>query len=329
MRAAGQSLKEKSRGMNDSCSKKKAVVRLALVLMLALISLGGCGLHGAGNGEDTTEYGVYFLNKEETKIFDVPTFVTKGDTVTELSGLIDVMKLRPEDVSTHAALDYEFSVNSVSLEGEQVILNLDERYLGLKATTAVLIRAAVVRTLTQVPGVTCVSFQINGQPLTDSAGNPLGILTADMFVDNAGTTINTYVTTTFTLYFANEAGDKLVSEKREVEYNSNIAPEKIVVEQVLAGPEKRGRYPTVNPEAGIVSVSIKDGICYVNLNQSFLTQIYNVTSDVTIYSITNSLVELASVNQVQILVEGESDLMYREKVSLNTIFERNLELIEK
>lgn len=300
----------------------------AMLLALAIVFAGGCGDRAAG-GENTTEYGVYFLNKEETKIFEVATFVTQGDTVTELSGLIEAMRIRPEDVSMHAALDYDFGVNNVSLEGEQVILNLDERYLQIKATTAVLIRAAVVRTLTQVPGVTCVSFQINGQPLTDTAGNPLGILTADMFVDNTGTEINAYETATLTLYFANEEGDMLVPETREVEYNSNIALEKIVVEQLLDGPKKRDVYPTVNPGTGIISVAIKDGICYVNLDQNFLTQIYNVTSEVTIYSITNSLAELSSVNQVQILVEGESDLMYREKISLNTIFERNLELIRK
>lgn len=307
--------------------RKRTALMLAAVLALTLVC--GCGRQDTGSGENTTEYEVYFLNKEETKIFEVSMSVTEGDTVTELSGLIEAMQRKPEDVSMHAPLDYEFGVNSVSLDGEQVILNLDERYLTIKATTAVLIRAAVVRTLTQVQGVTCVSFQINGQPLTDTAGNPLGILTADMFVDNAGTEINAYETVTLTLYFTNEEGDMLVAEKRDVEYNSNIALEKIVVEQVLAGPEKRGNYPTVNPETGIISVAIKDGICYVNLDQSFLTQIYNVTTDVTIYSITNSLVELGSVNQVQILVEGESDLMYREKVSLNTIFERNLELIEK
>lgn len=208
-------------------------------------------------------------------------------------------------------------------------MNLDEKYLLLKPTTAVLIRAAIVRTLTQVEGVTCVSFQIAGTPLTDSAGNPLGNLTADMFIDNAGTEINAYQTTTLTLYFADENGDRLVSEKREVEYNSNIALEKIVVEQLLAGPEKEDSYPMINPATTILSVAVKDGICYVNLSQDFLTQIYNVTSDVTLYAITNSLVELTNVNKVQILVEGETDVLYNEKVSLNTVFERNLELVVK
>ncbi|MCM1537540.1 MAG: GerMN domain-containing protein [bacterium] len=305
----------------------KKLAAAALVLMLVLA--GGCGGRDAEIDENTVEYGVYFLNSEETKVLAVETNVSHSDIKTELSALIETMQRKPEDVSMHAPLDYAFGVNSVTLNGEQVIVNFDEHYLELKSTTAVLIRAAIVRTLTQVEGVTCVSFQINGQPLTDSFGNPLGILTADMFVDNAGTEINAYETTTLTLYYTNEAGDMLLSEKREIEYNSNIALERIVVDQVLAGPQKRDAYPTVNPETGIISVSIKDGICYVNLDQDFLTQVYNVTSEVTIYSIVNSLVELGGINQVQILVEGKSDLMYREKISLNTLFERNLELIEK
>lgn len=302
---------------------------VAAALVLALLFGGGCGRRDAEIDENMIVYGVYFLNSEETKVLAVETAVARGDISTELSGLIAMMQKKPEDVSLHAALDYDFGVNSVVLSGEQVIVNFDERYLDMKPTTAVLIRAAIVRTLTQVEGVACVSFQINGQPLTDSAGNPLGILTADMFVDNAGTEINAYETTTLTLYFANEAGDMLVSEKREVEFNSNIALERIVVDQVLAGPQKRDVGPTVNPETGIISVSIKDGICYVNLDQNFLTQVYNVTSEVTIYSIVNSLVEIGGINQVQLMVEGESGLMYREKISLNTLFERNLELIEK
>lgn len=305
----------------------KRLVAAALVLMLTFA--GGCGRRDAGDDADTVGYDVYFLNSEETKVLAVETNVTQGGIAEELTGLVEALQRKPEDVSIRAPFDYEFGVNSIRLNGEQVILNFDERYLEMKPTTAVLIRAAIVRTLTQVEGVTCVSFQINGQPLTDSAGNPIGILTADMFVDNAGTEINAYETTTLTLYFTNEAGDMLITEKREVEYNSNIALERIVVEQVLAGTQKRDVYPTVNPETGIVSVSIKDGICYVNLDQNFLTQVYNVTSEVTIYSIVNSLVELGGINQVQILVEGESERMYREKISLNTLFERKLELIEK
>ncbi len=298
-------------------------------MVLVLMISGGCSKREAMKPENAISYDLYFLNNGETKVFSREIYVEEGDTASQLSALIEAMRTKQEDLDERPPLDYDFEVLSVSLDGEQVIMNLDEKYLQLKPTTAVLIRAAVVRTLTQVEGVTCVSFQIAGAPLTDTLGNPLGVLTADMFIDNAGTEINAYETTTLTLYFANEDGTMLISEKREVEYHSNISLEKIVMEQLLAGPGKDGSYPIINPATKVVSVSVKDGICYVNLSKDFLTQVYNVASNVTLYGIVNSLVELANVNKVQILVEGESNVLYNDKINLNTTFERNLELVVK
>ena len=86
-------------------------------------------------------------------------------------------------------------------------------------------------------------------------------------------------------------------------------------------------YPTLNPETKVLSVTINDGICYVNLNETFLTQLNNASAEVVIYSVVNSLIELPSVNKVQISVNGKTDVLYRETVNLSTVFERNLDLV--
>ena len=57
----------------------------------------------------------------------------------------------------------------------------------LNSTTEVLTRAALVRSLTAIPDVKYVMLTINGEPAVDVNGNTIGIMTADMFVDNAGT----------------------------------------------------------------------------------------------------------------------------------------------
>ena len=79
-----------------------------------------------------------------------------------------------------------------------------------------------------------------------------------------------------------------------------------MVDEILAGPSGKiaGLYPTVNPDVKILSVMTKDGICYVNLDASFSNVVNNVSSDVAIYSIVNSLTELTNVHHVQILVNG-------------------------
>lgn len=61
----------------------------------------------------------------------------------------------------------------------------------------------------------------------------------------------------------------------------------------------------INPETKIINILTKDGICYVNLDSSFLTVVNNVSTEVAVYSIVNSLVELDNINKVQILVNGE------------------------
>ena len=100
------------------------------------------------------------------------------------------------------------------------------------------------------------------------------------------------------------------------------------MEELIKGPNAEGAYPTINPATKVANVTVKDGVCYVNLDETFLTQVYSVNSEVTIYSIVNSLVELDNVNKVQILVNGESQISYRESMNLNTTFGRNLDLVE-
>ena len=79
----------------------------------------------------------------------------------------------------------------------------------------------------------------------------------------------------------------------------------------------------------MLNVTVKDGICYVNFNSAFLTQPYSVSAEATIYSIVNSLSELTGVNKVQISIEGDSSVIYKETISLTTPFERNLDLVKE
>ena len=119
----------------------------------------------------------------------------------------------------------------------------------------------------------------------------------------------------------------MIETTRTKEYNTNISLEKLIVEELIKGPNGEGIYPTINPDTKVANVTVKDNICYVNLDENFLTQIYPVSPEVTIYSIVNSLTSLSNVNKVQILLNGETDLLYREKLDLGTYFERNMDII--
>ncbi len=278
--------------------------------------------------DDGKYYEIYYVNADETKILNREYVTETQDNKDLLEEMLVQLSTQPEKREYTAPLANGFEVVSYTLDNGLLTMNFDEHYRNVKGTKEVLVRAAIVRTLVQLPEVERVSFTVQGEQLVDSNGVAIGTMSSDTFIENAGNEINAYEKANLNLYFANESGDMLVEEhQRNVVYNSNISFEKLVVEKLLEGPQTEGVYPTINPATKIVSVTVKDGICYVNLSEDFLSQPYNVTSDVTLYSITNSLVELPNVNRVQIAVNGETDISYRENISLNTVFERNLDLL--
>lgn len=307
----------------------KKVVHLffAAVLIMGLLLLTACG--NRQQTQDGAAYKIYYVNNEETKIVEREYVTETTDGGLLFEELLDQLSHISEKMEYETLLGKEISVEGHTLDNGLLTLDFDEGYKNLRGTREILVRASIVRTLTQIPGVERMAFTVKGEQLTDAAGTVVGVMAADTFIENAGNEINAYEKVDLKLYFANDTGDSLVEEnRRNVVYNSNIALEKLVVEKLVEGPMAEGAYPTINPTTKIVSVTVKDGTCYVNLNNDFLNQPYNVASDVTIYSITNSLVELSHVNRVQIAVNGESNISYRENMSLNNVFERNLDILD-
>lgn len=298
----------------------------AISCLICLCLLAGCA--GKEAEKSGRAYDIYYVNNEETKVFSSQYYTDTEDGEFLLNELIVQLGAASAKMEYEAPLAQNFKLLGYTWDGGQLTLNFDKGYKDMNSIKEVLIRAAIVRTLSQAENVSYISFTIQGEPLMDNGGAAVGTMSADMFIDNAGNEINTYEKVNLRLYFANEDGDRLVEEnQRNVEYNSNISLEKLVVEKLIEGPRSENAYPAINPETDVVSVTVNDGICYVNLDSDFLVQPYNVTSDVTVYSITNSLVELSNINKVQISINGETELFYKESISLTNMFERNLDLM--
>lgn len=300
------------------------------LFLLSVLALFICGCGGQGqNGSGGKTYNIFYINNDETAVFSQEYVTETTDTEELLAELLEQLGKASARLEYKTPLSEEMRILSYTITEDQLILSFDEGYKWQEVTTEVLARAAIVRTLTQIDGIKYVSFQIKSEDLTDAYGGVIGMMNADMFIDNAGDEINTYEKVKLTLYLADENGDSLKTVNRSVVYNSNVSMERLVMEQLLAGPSENEKvYPTINPNTKIISVNVKDGVCYVDLDNMFLTQIYNVTAEVTIYSIANSLAELSNVNKVQISVNGDTSVNYKENISLSTVFERNLELVD-
>lgn len=300
-----------------------------LLLLIGLLSfwVAACG----EEEQQGTPVEISYLNKSETKIVPEVHYLQGTSTKEMIVEALTLLNAVPDNKELEATLPGSINIVNYAYEGTQVTVALGEKYKELPKTTEVLTRAAIVRSLTSIPDVNYVMVTVNGEPLLDTMGNAVGIMTADMFIDYAGQkSTDSYAQAKIRLYFANEAGDGLVAINRSLAFNmdiSNISMERLVIEQLLTGPANDESYPTINPSAKLLSITVKDGVCYLNFSKDILTPVNNVTSDVTIYSIVNSLVELSNVNKVEISIEGSKELKFRDKYELTTLFERNLDLV--
>lgn len=297
------------------------------ILLLAVpLLMAGCRKQ---QQVDESGYRIWYINQDETCLKYENKELQSKNEEGMLREMMEVMREMPDDEGLKPVIPEDVTLLDFDFEHNQLYLDFSPEYKKMPKVYEVLCRAAIVRTLGQIDGVEYVDFQVDGEPLTDLEGKEIGLMNEDQFIENAGEEINAYKTADLTLYFANKAGDKLVGQRVAMEYNSNISLEKLIVEQLIAGPPFEGAYPTIPSETKLLNISIKDNICYVNLDEGFLGTGYNVIESIPVYSIVNSLIENTDAQKVQISINGETNRMFRESINFDTIFEKNEGLIEQ
>lgn len=290
-------------------------------LLLALC-LGGCARE-----EKAQDFSLFYLEKDSQGLVEVRKAAPEGEKREQVEWVLAELAKIPKKLEYQAPLAKAFSLLSFQIQGANVLLDVDKAYNQLGDLEEVLVRAAIVKTLTGLSWVEMVGITVEGTQLHDALGNVVGLMSPQQFISNTGQDVNTYESVRLTLYFANATGDGLLVAYRERPYNTNSSLERLVAEELIRGPYVEGVYPAIDPATKVISISVKDGICYINLSQSFLAATYAVSADVTVYSLVNSLSELPGVNKVQLSVEGSTKGSVREKYPLGVLYERNLDLV--
>lgn len=286
-------------------------IKRSILFCLALCMLL-CGCRGTKQAE---EMNIYYLNADGNTLLQ--------EVYPEMGIEKALGKVKELSVITQG-----IPLEGYELTAGQLHLYFGKEYGALPKTTEVLYRAALVQTLTQVDGVGFVSIYVEGQPLADGDGNAIGLMRAEDFVQNTGSSIDSYQTTNLTLYFANKDGKLLrESKKNDVRYHANTSVEKLVVEKLMKGTSASAGRSTIPKTAKLLGVSLKDGICYVNFDSKFILDSYDLNPEVAIYSVVNSIIANGNVTKVQILIDGASDVVYKNSVDLSRPLEWNERII--
>lgn len=309
-----------------------ALYRFFLPCFLCCLGLFLAGCSRRGHSQYNGYY-IYCLDTNETRVASEEYTPSATETEPLIRELMKRMEQEPKDISLKKAIPDNVILDEYILTAAgDLSLYWTASYGSLSGVSEILRRAAIVKTLCQIPEIKNVQFYVSGQPLTDSNMNAIGFMASDTFIDNTGD--DAYMqTATLNMYYSNSQGTGLLAVPVKVTYDATIPLEQLAMEQLIKGPDniqgtdKDILLKTIPEGTKINKISVKENTCYLDLSAEFLLKRSNISDDVAIYSVVNTLVELPNINKVQFSINGEQVLLFDDTVNFGEPFENNLSLV--
>ncbi len=305
--------------------KKKPIV---ILLLVSLVLICSCS-----KKEETVEskYYIYYINSSETGLVKQAFTPKDTDNMELIKEMIKALGETPKDVTSKKAIPDEIHMPTYTIpEGGMVIrLSFDKSYSTLNGAKETLHRAAIVKTLCQIPSVTGVEFYVDEVALQEDT-KVVGVMTSNTFIEGS----NHQTQQNIVLCYASEGYDKLVAVDATADYNGSTTLEKIIMDQLIEGPSNISNlnqtlYSVIPKGTVCNSIVTIDYCCYVDLSSEFLQKMDNVDDEIIIYSIVNSLTSLPAVNKVKFTIDGEEVSNYGTVDNFDQYFETNYDLIKE
>lgn len=298
---------------------KRMMLLLFVTIMLCACSKENKDIENITNGE---KYSIYSIQKNE--------FVTVDyySETTDVSGLVKELLGQMGLITEEDAPKPDVYVDNCNVANGVAYVYFNSAYMKMDNIYEVLFRASVVKTLAQLEGVDYVYFYVSGKSLTYDNGQIVGLMSKEDFLTDSDRDLNSLAWTTLTLYFANSEGKALVEQQYDVAYDKTVSLEKVIFEQLIQGPEDENLKAVMPESVKLLGVTVNEGICYINLDSSFIKEKTEVPFEVTLYAIVNSLCELTNIHKVQFQINGDSHVE-ANGFSFDMLYERNLDLLEQ
>lgn len=303
----------------------------ALVCLMTVLLLSGCrntAVESSTEAERSADqYTIYYTNVERTALKEHSYTIQ----ATSFEGMLEELLVQlqsPPDMAaeeeTQSALPPEVKINEHTLIGvDNLCIDLNTGYLGLSRTSQMLLRAALVKTLVQLPGIYHVSITVEGQPVQEEDGTVIGPMDSNSFIISGGYGINFYHQAELKLLFPDAETKLLKQEKRNVNYSSNVILARVVSEELIKGPQESGLLAVADKKTDIKSVRIEKGICILDMDEDFnLISADQADPETCLYAFVNTICESTSVRGVQFQIDGKTNVRFRDSVNLDGVFDR-------
>ncbi len=281
----------------------KKLLSLSLVAVMLAVLFIGCG----HEKKDANAKYVYYLATDRMSIVPIEYTYKADDLEGMFKEALAELSKETQEVDYIRTIPAGIQIEDASIDSGMLSIYFDRGYSDLDTYSEILIRAAIVKTVLQIDGIDAVSFYVSNNPLVDKNETAVGIMTADTFVETASlSSASSLEKANLKLYFASADGQSIVCEERSVNYSPGVPREKVILDELLKGPEVDTLQRAIMPGTKVLSITNTDGTCYVNFDSTFLTNVSGISELATVYSIVDSLTSIEGIVDVQILVNGKT-----------------------
>lgn len=275
---------------------KKQLISIIIVLILILSS---CGKEGGGS--DSGVISVYRPLHEEYRTNGELVRSEKveiGENADPLQAALYAISALPGSDQLMSILPDGVKIVSVERVGKSAKVSMSPSYISLHGMNKTIADYCITLTMCSISQIDYVSIYVGSDIIESNltAGN--AVLENNVLSPEVAKV---------RLYFPRLGESGLGYEYREITVSEDSLPERIIMDELLKGPESGSLTASLPDSAVLLSVFTNNGVCSVSFANGFLSgdELTPEQIGLSVYSIVNSLTSLSNVNSVQLLIEGK------------------------
>ena len=278
----------------------------AVVLLLSALTLAACAQkEQAPQGN----YRLYLVSQSETArgadaIVECPVEIADEgcDTQTLAQKLIGALLQGDADGRYLSPFPGGTQLQELSVSGKRACVDFTANYGRLSGIDLSLADYCVTLTLTQLDGVNAVTITANGHEIPYRRTQVL--TAADPLL---GSRENTLRPITVQLYFLDTKTEELRAQQQTLALYEGQSRVNALLDALLAGPENDDTLaPLLDADFSVLSARIEENTCYLNLPGDVPLPAAAAEKKQTLDSLVYSLCSLSGVEQVQIMLDGDT-----------------------
>lgn len=276
--------------------------RLCLLLAFVMLFTSGCFLN---SGTKTESVKLYYAVKGNLGLEIENRSVEYKDDKSKYVNTLKELIEGPSDTNKfETSISKDTKVLGVIVEGENLTVDFSKEFnvfSGSMHEAAVV--SSVVDTLLQFGELKKIRIHVEGKELIAPSGEPYG------FMDFIDFNIGNMAEKEITLYFADSQAMYVVPEKRTVYVSKDISDAefyRIVIEELIKGPDTENLYRTIPEEVGVEYVELEGDLLKVDFSLEMHTEHWRGAAgeSMTINSIVNTMTEFGNIRRVMPTVDG-------------------------